>query len=85
MTKCALTNGCRFLGLETNAEILERHTTMLDARLDGYEAILSKQKYLAGNVGISVIIGDQLKRLPVPYSGGDGRGSLSPTVRREDC
>ncbi|KIP01414.1 hypothetical protein PHLGIDRAFT_113065 [Phlebiopsis gigantea 11061_1 CR5-6] len=36
-------------GFETNETILERHTTALDAKLDGYEAILSKQKYLAGN------------------------------------
>ena len=37
-------------GFETNETILERHTTTLDAKLDGYEAILSKQKYLAGDV-----------------------------------
>ena len=59
-----LTSGCSFLGLETNEEILERHTTMLDARLDGYEAILSQQKYLAGNVSISLMIDDQAKHLP---------------------
>jgi len=37
------------LGLETNEKLLEEVTKSLDGKLNGYEAILSKQKYLAGD------------------------------------
>ena len=31
-------------------EILDHYRTALESKLEGYEAILSKQKYMAGNV-----------------------------------
>ena len=37
-------------GLETNEKQLEFCVATFEAKLNGYEAILSKQKYLAGNV-----------------------------------
>ncbi|KAI6039590.1 glutathione S-transferase-like protein [Pisolithus marmoratus] len=36
-------------GLQTNEQVLEERLTMLKAKLDAYEVILGKQKYLAGN------------------------------------
>ncbi|THU81853.1 glutathione S-transferase-like protein [Dendrothele bispora CBS 962.96] len=37
-------------GESTDPEIIKKNTTILEAKLDGYERILSKQKYLAGDV-----------------------------------
>ncbi|KAI0696165.1 glutathione S-transferase [Cytidiella melzeri] len=39
-----------FIGKECNEELLAEHINKLAAKLDGYEAIMSKQKYLAGEV-----------------------------------
>ncbi|KAK2467387.1 hypothetical protein APHAL10511_000622 [Amanita phalloides] len=36
-------------GLETDEVAVAKYASTLDAKLDGYERILSKQKYLAGN------------------------------------
>ncbi|KDN46690.1 Glutathione S-transferase, partial [Rhizoctonia solani AG-8 WAC10335] len=36
-------------GLKTNEESVKKYVDTLNAKLDGYERILSKQKYLAGN------------------------------------
>ncbi|KAF9001534.1 hypothetical protein BDQ17DRAFT_1358379 [Cyathus striatus] len=38
------------LGLEPDQAAVERHLSALDAKLDVYEQILGRQKYLAGNV-----------------------------------
>jgi glutathione S-transferase len=40
----------RFLKLETDKAAVERSLPMLSSKLDVYDAILGKQKYLAGNV-----------------------------------
>ena len=37
-------------GMKTDEELVATLIQGLDAKLNGYEAILSKQKYLAGNV-----------------------------------
>nr|P42769.1 RecName: Full=Glutathione S-transferase PM239X14; AltName: Full=GST class-phi [Arabidopsis thaliana]CAA48376.1 glutathione transferase [Arabidopsis thaliana] len=36
-------------GLKTNEELAKKYVDTLNAKMDGYERILSKQKYLAGN------------------------------------
>jgi glutathionyl-hydroquinone reductase len=38
------------MGLQPDQAVFDGLIAQLAARLDGYEAILSKQKYLAGNV-----------------------------------
>jgi glutathione S-transferase len=38
------------IGETTNEERVKELITQLESKLDGYEAILSRQKYLAGNV-----------------------------------
>jgi glutathione S-transferase len=40
----------RYFGQTTNEERVKELTSQLEAKLDGYEAILRKQKYLAGDV-----------------------------------
>ena len=37
-------------GIPTNEENLKKHVGLLHSRLDAYEVILSKSKYLAGDV-----------------------------------
>lgn len=44
---------CSRHGLEVDQKVLDDMLTKLDERLNGYERILGKQKYLAGNVSIS--------------------------------
>ncbi|KAK2467385.1 hypothetical protein APHAL10511_000620 [Amanita phalloides] len=39
----------RFIGLPPDETALAKHVKNLDTKLDGYERILSKQKYLAGD------------------------------------
>lgn len=57
----------------TNEENVAAHVTALKGKLAGYEAILSKQKYLAGNVSdndehtecykiLTVVAGDHSRR-----------------------
>jgi hypothetical protein len=41
------------LGLKTDEARTQEHIEKLNGKLDAYEAILSKQKYLAGNVSAS--------------------------------
>ena len=45
-------SGCatRLKGQESNDQLVERYFAALTAMLQGYETILSKQDYLAGNV-----------------------------------
>jgi hypothetical protein len=40
-----------YYGKKTDEALVEEYTKKLSMKLDGYEAILSKQKYLAGEVG----------------------------------
>jgi len=40
----------KYYGKETNEALVEELVAKLSIKLDGYEAILSKQKYFAGNV-----------------------------------
>lgn len=44
-----------FRGVEPDAKVVAENVEKLAAKLDGYEAILKKQKYLAGDVSFSVI------------------------------
>ncbi|QRW21122.1 glutathione S-transferase [Rhizoctonia solani] len=37
-------------GLEPNKDLVKKYVDTLDAKLDGYERILAKQKYLAGDI-----------------------------------
>lgn len=39
-----------FRGLTPDQAIVDEHMAALASKLDGYEAVLSKQKYLAGDV-----------------------------------
>ena len=43
----------RYRGLVPDEARVKEHAAKLDMKLNGYEAILSKQKYLAGEVRIS--------------------------------
>ena len=40
----------RYQGLTPNKDIFEKHIADLSAKLDVYDQILSKQKYIAGDV-----------------------------------
>ena len=42
-----------FMGLPSDDGVTAKLLESLDGKLNGYEAILSKQKYLAGDVSIS--------------------------------
>ena len=42
-------------GMETNEVLAEKYLATLKTRMDGYERILSKQKYLAGDVSSCII------------------------------
>lgn len=46
----------RMFGAEPDEALAEKHRATLVAKLDGYERILSKQKYLAGEVCYTPII-----------------------------
>jgi glutathionyl-hydroquinone reductase len=39
------------MGQKTNQAIVDEKLAVLDKKLDGYEKILAKHRYLAGNVG----------------------------------
>ena len=41
----------RFRGLTPDLEVYEKHMADLNVKLDVYDKILSKQKYIAGDVG----------------------------------
>lgn len=41
------------LGLTANEETLAKHVGLLNAKLEAYEVILSKSKYLAGDVSLT--------------------------------
>ena len=45
-----LTTNHRFRGLSPDEKVVSQLTDALNAKLAAYEMILSKQKYLAGNV-----------------------------------
>lgn len=40
----------RFKGIPTNEAVFEERINLLEKKFEGYEAILGKQKYLAGDV-----------------------------------
>ena len=44
----------RYFGLETDPARVKEHSDKLSLKLDAYEAILKKQKYLGGDVSVSV-------------------------------
>ena len=67
-------------GGATNEAHVEYLAATLDQKLDGYEAILSKQKYLAGDVSrLCPAVGDVVLTVPV---GDHPRGPLPLAVRR---
>jgi hypothetical protein len=43
----------RYFGKETDEVLVNEYTGKFGMKLDGYEAILSKQKYLTGDVSTS--------------------------------
>ena len=45
----------RLRGLEPDLVEFEKQSELLDKKLDVYDAILSKQKYLAGDVSFSFL------------------------------
>lgn len=49
-------------GGETDEKRVEELLGLLEGKLDGYETILGKQKYLAGDVRASSCLGVPLKR-----------------------
>jgi glutathione S-transferase len=46
----------RMYGLEPDLVEFEKQIDLLDKKLDVYDAILSKQKYLAGDVSLSLLM-----------------------------
>jgi glutathione S-transferase len=56
LVRCATEDGLtvdslyRLDGLEPDLAEFEKHIALLDKKLDVYDAILAKQKYLAGDV-----------------------------------
>ena len=40
----------RVFGQKTDAAVVERHKTTLEAKIAGYDALLSRQKYVGGDV-----------------------------------
>ena len=54
-------------GQQTETAVVEKLKTLLEKKIEGYEAYLSRQKYLAGDVGVVFLC---------PYT----RGSLSRTL-----
>ena len=52
--------GPRLRGGATNEKTVEEYAATLDAKLDAYEVILSKQKYLAGDVSTLKLSDDRI-------------------------
>ena len=46
----------RLFGGEVNTEAVAKLASQLDSKLDGYERLLGRQRYLAGNVSESVFL-----------------------------
>jgi hypothetical protein len=66
-------------GQETDERRVKEHTDKLSMKLDGYEAILSKQKYLAGDVSAPFV--KYKPQLIDPRGAGTHHGrSLPPSV-----
>ena len=40
----------RVFGQKTDPAVVERHKTTLEAKIAGYDALLSRQKYVGGDV-----------------------------------
>ena len=69
----------RMRGQTPDKVVLDSLIETLSAKLDAYEVILGKQKYLTGNVSSSMLF---CTRLPhIPLSGSDACGSVSSPVR----
>ena len=43
-------------GAEPDEQAVERYIANLEAKLDGYEAILGKQRFLAGDVSVLLVV-----------------------------
>jgi hypothetical protein len=67
----------QFFGGETDEKLVEELVGKLEGKLDGYEVILGKQKYLAGDVRASSCS----MRAPLNRD-ADGRGSSAESYRR---
>jgi hypothetical protein len=74
----------RALGLEGSEASAEKHVNTLKAKMDGYERILSKQKYLAGDVsaqtlffGVTCSSGDSISTSPLPICSTSRTARLS--------
>ena len=48
----------RMHGVATNEANLQKHLTALNAKLDAYEVILGKSKYLGGDVSALPLLGE---------------------------
>ena len=46
---------CRYYGLQTDVKAAKEHRAKAEGRLDGYEAILSKTIFLAGNMSATMM------------------------------
>jgi len=49
----------RYYGLETDQAVLDQHVKDLSVKLEVYDQILSKQRYLAGDVRTYILSSDK--------------------------
>lgn len=70
-----------FDGAAPDEEVASEHQAKLEAKLDAYEVILAKQKYLGGNVRSKVMFCNVAYML----SGVDARGPLPLAIWRHGC
>lgn len=68
-------------GGETNEATIQQFLTTLNAKLDAYEVILAKQKYLAGNVSPCYLL--RLGCIDIVWEGIHSRRSLPSPLRRD--
>ncbi len=46
----------RLHGVEPDQDAVKRHQAMFESKLEGYECLLSKSKYMAGDVRLSLFV-----------------------------
>lgn len=69
LDSCALNYTCRMFGQTPDEEVVKANLATLNAKLDAYEKILSKQKYIGGEVCIKPqIVNSHSIRRPLSMS-----------------
>ncbi|CAE6427251.1 unnamed protein product [Rhizoctonia solani] len=64
-------------GLKTNEELCKKYVDTLNSKMEGYERILSKQKYLAGNGTVATTVCSPADVLKSRIMNASGPGSTS--------